>query len=350
MSEQKDEQTPERAATPDPIDDAAQDWFLLLNCGQASAEDRARFEVWRAADPRHRQVYDELAALWADIGDLHDTFVSTRQPLPRHQSRISAARLVAGQNPAPSAPGPASSFSRRQALFGGLALACVALLIVAAPQLITRLEADHITGVGEQAQIALPDGSIAWLNTDTAIAVKYTQASRNISLLRGEAGFEVAQDPERPFAVLARRGKSTVPGTVFAVRDDGAGALVTVIEGAVEVAAPTGGNAQTAALTAGQQVRYAQGAPPGQVRPVDAVAAVAWRDGFINIRNLPLPDAFAEIDRYRRGRIILLADTDSLQPVTARLSIAAIDDGLRSLAVTHGLSITRITEYLVIVR
>lgn len=61
---------------------------------------------------------------------------------------------------------------------------------------------DHHTAVGEQARIELPDGSIAWLNTDTAIDVRYSENRREIVLLKGEAQFDVQKIPDRPKAYL----------------------------------------------------------------------------------------------------------------------------------------------------
>lgn len=348
MNEPNDQQRCGGDVDRDRIDEAAQAWFLQLTSSEPTAEDRARFDAWRAADPRHRAAYDELRTLWTDIEDLREAFAPAgagdgKSPPP-------------GRAEAPARRGTnGSRADRRLAAWGSLA-AGVALLLVFTPDLATHLKSDHRTGVGEQARVALPDGSIAWLNTDTALSVEYSAAHRHISLLHGEAQFEVAKDADRPFAVTAHEGRSTALGTIFTVRDEQTGTRVTVSEGTVEVAAPLGHGgapalaANTAVLRAGQQVSYGKGAPPGPVRRIDPAAAAAWRDGFIAIRNLPVADALAEIDRYRPGRIVLLADTDSLEPVTARLSIASIDNGLEALAATHGLTVTRLTAYLVFVR
>lgn len=135
--------------------------------------------------------------------------------------------------------------------------------------------------------------------------------------------------------------------------------LVTVTEGRVEVVSPlsdsSGATTQRAAqgsvvLKHGEQTRYTTGAPPSAVDKVHTATELAWRNGFIAIRNQPLADALAEIDRYHPGRIVLLADTGKLQPVTARLAINSVDNGLDALAATQGLKVTRLTDYLVLVR
>lgn len=342
----------ERAASeePDPIDAAAQTWFWLLSSGNATAADRADFAAWQDADPRHRAAYEELCRLWADIDELREAFAAPPGPtsLPGGRSRPAALR----------AGGFTSRLARRGALWGGVAAALTIAAVFAAPQLSLRYQADHLTAVGEQARVVLPDGSLAWLNTATALAVDYGKERRTVTLLRGEAQFEVAEDAERPFDVLAQAGRATALGTVFAVRDLGSGATVTVAEGLVEVVspaprAPRSGEARSGGrvlLSAGRQVDYREGEGPGEVRTVSAAATTAWRDGVVAVEGLAFERALAEIDRYRPGRILLWADAGALEPVTARLSLAALDEGLDALAATHGLSVTRVTDYLVILR
>lgn len=346
----------ERAMERERIDEAAQDWFLLVTSGEPTPDDRAQFATWYEADARHRAAFEELRALWTDVDALREAFAAAQAATSRSGAPDAAPASALEAATTPQRRKSRIHVGRRQVVQGTLAAACLATLLAAAPDLATRFMADHRTGVGEQARVALPDGSVAWLNTDTAIEVAYAAERRRIALLRGEAQFEVATDGDRPFIVTARDGRSTALGTVFTVRVDEDGAAVTVSEGAVAVTSPGAGDAdaatgsRTAVVNTGEQVRYDENAPPQPVRRVASDAVNAWRKGVLEIRGLPLAEALAEIDRYRPGRILLLADTDGLEPVTARLSIAAIDGALDALAATHGLSVVRITDYLALVR
>jgi transmembrane sensor len=315
----------------DPIYVVARTWFLRLGSGAVSRADLARFEAWRDEDSRHALAYDEVRAAWNDAEDLRAAFAPSVARIRRREKAI----------------------GRRGAIVGGLIAAGIALFVASALDLPTRLEADYRTGSGQQAEVSLPDGSIAVLNTDTAIAVDFSH-HRRVSLLRGEVWFKVAKDRARPFEVLALKGQSTALGTEFAIRDRTDTATVTVNEGAVLVTSPAdaGGAAappSSATLRAGDRVSYRKGAAPGPIQRANAVAAPAWRHGLIAIDTAPFADAIAEIGRYHPGRILLLADTAQLQPVTARLSLASIDSGLDALAATHGLKVTRITRYVTII-
>lgn len=316
---------------PDPIGDAAQDWILRLTSGDVTEAELQRFELWRNADPRHRAAFEEVRGLWTGIGDLRPAFASEQARSRDH----------------------AGSFVRRRGVLTGVALAaCLLLFVAPVSQWRAWLMADQRTGIGEQATITLPDGSTVHLNADTAIDIDYSGTRRQVRLLYGEALFEVQKDSARPFEVLAVDGRTRAVGTAFVVRDAAEMATVTVSEGAVRVASPAKGDVSdaTTLLEAGQQVSYQRGQAPGPVRGLDPAVATAWHQGSIVIRDQPLAEAFAEIGRYRPGKIVLLGDNAGRQPVTARIAIKDVDSGIDALAATHGLSVTRVTAYLIIVR
>lgn len=311
--------------TSDPIGDAAQEWLLLFATGEPTADDLSRFQLWRDADPRHAAAYDEARDLWNDAEDLHQAFAAPARPQAARPAR--RFLLAAG---------------------GLLAAGILVALVVGAP-LWRALTADHRTGVGQQTMVTLPDGSTAWLNTDTAIDVTFDDTRRRVVLLRGEALFDVVKDPARPFDVAAVDGRTTAVGTSFAVRDLDEAATVTVVEGAVRVTSPAGAGTGTL-VEAGQQLAYRRGQPPDAARRTDPDDATAWRRGTIAIRDRSLPDALREIERYRPGRIVLLGDTARFQPVTARIALRDIDGGIAALAATHRLQVVHVTDYLVILR
>jgi transmembrane sensor len=327
MIQASDQDLPSQAVT-----EAAQDWFLLLSSGSASSTDVEGFKAWCDDNASHAAAFDEVRALWNDIGDLRAAWAVQPVPPPAAQVRRRPARRPA-----------------RRLVLGGLLAACLALVAVFAADLPTRFQADFSTAVGEQARFALPDGSTAHLNTGSAIALDFSPTRRKVTLLRGEAAFEVRPDPLRPFAVSALGGRATAVGTTYAVQERGEEALVTVLEGRVRVSAP----AETGLavdVTADRQVGYRRSGPPEPVRRVDAKALLAWQRGLVVIDALPLAEALAEIDRYHPGRILLFGGAAPGETVTARIELDSIDSGIRALAAIHGLSVTHVTDYLVIIR
>ena len=95
----------------------------------------------------------------------------------------------------PAAVPPAAARNRLRSPGRWAAAASVLLLagwILAASGLIDRWRADYTTVAGEQRRIALADGSIVILNTDSALALDFNDDRRGVRLLAGEAYFESA--------------------------------------------------------------------------------------------------------------------------------------------------------------
>src|SRR5690242_17139802 len=74
------------------------------------------------------------------------------------------------------------------------------------------------TGIGEKRVTRLADGSTAILNTNSRIVVFYAPLGRDVYLSYGEATFDVARDPARPFNVHAGKRVIQTSGSVFNVR------------------------------------------------------------------------------------------------------------------------------------
>src|SRR5690606_29474815 len=86
------------------------------------------------------------------------------------------------------------------------ALAASLLLAVAAGFIAyqwTDKQDTYRTAIGDIKSLRLADGSQVTLNTDSTLHVAITAAERRIELDHGEAFFDVAQDPARPFVVRA---------------------------------------------------------------------------------------------------------------------------------------------------
>ena len=102
----------------------------------------------------------------------------------------------------------------------------------------TEAQPTHfLTQVGEQKTIALSDGSTVILNTDSVLDIELTENSRIMRLTQGEAHFDVAPNPDRPFLVYAGDGIVKAVGTAFTVYLRKKAVEVTVSEGVVALIA-----------------------------------------------------------------------------------------------------------------
>ena len=157
------------------------------------------------------------------------------------------------------------------------------------------------TSVGEQRIVQLADGSSVRLDTDSRIRVRFAEDQRFIELEAGQAMFDVAPDRERPFVVQAGQARVTAVGTVFDVRRDAAGASVTLVSGVVEVVSGREGRATR--MSAGHRARLAP--RETRIEAVDVALETSWTDGSIVLRDTPLHEAVAEVNRYLTAKVEL---------------------------------------------
>lgn len=134
------------------------------------------------------------------------------------------------------------------------------------------------TPKGGQYQITLPDGTKVWLNAISSIhfPTAFTGKERQVRIT-GEAYFEVAADPSRPFKVQFGEAEITVLGTHFNINayTDEKDAKATLLEGLIQIQHKN----QAQKLVPGQQARlHSQGMQV--VSGANTEEATAWKDGY----------------------------------------------------------------------
>lgn len=274
---------------PDPdtqtlVDDAI-DWLVLLRSGNVSAQSRAAFETWLRADAAHRQAFAEAEALWGVAA----TAVQQGDNREAGRQRRSGRRLPT------TTPG---AWAAAAVVLLGVALAWSPATDWAA--------SDYRTGVGEQRQIALSDGSRVLLNTDTTIALEWSAARRGVVLRHGQAEFQVAKDSARPFVVMAGDTAVTALGTVFAVYADSAGGVdVSVSEHAVKVELADRADRAGVRVDTGQRLSHQAGAALAPAVQSASAELNAWTRGKLIFDDRPLAEVVAELNRYSHAKIVI---------------------------------------------
>ncbi|MEH0196163.1 FecR domain-containing protein [Caulobacter sp. CCNWLY153] len=258
------------------IEAAAARWVVRADRGDL---DPAELEAWLAGDTRRQGAFVRAQAAWG---------------------LLDRGRALGGNE----ASAKARPHVDRRGLLAGLgvaAAACVA--VVVAPRL---LAARYGTAVGEIRRVPLADGSLAAINTDTALEVAMKPRSREVRLDRGEAWFQVAKDAERPFVVESGPVRVRAVGTAFSVRRRDGGCEVLVTEGVVEVWSEGAGEAPRR-VTAGERVFASDSA--GAARPVPASLEItrelAWREGQIVLDGEAFGAAAEEFNRYNARKIVI---------------------------------------------
>ncbi len=183
------------------------------------------------------------------------------------------------------------------------------------------------TGIGSQHMVELADSSRIALDAVTYLTVDMSRNSRVVYLREGQAQFNVAKDPTRPFRVQAGGHAVVAIGTSFNVEFVDRALHVAVIEGRVAVTRldEAAGAEDTAVLplhltelSAGQDLVIDAAGRMVVNEKADVDAAVAWRQGKVVLTHEPLGAAIARLNRY--SRIQLEMDNADL----ARLEVTGV--------------------------
>lgn len=302
---------PGEPETRDQLDREAVAWLVRLTSGETTEEEEAEARAWRARSPAHEQAFQDAERLWRGM-----------EPLRGRVHALKDKERVL--------------WPRRTAFRWGAAAAMLALVMLAVldrTATFTVWLADHRTGTGQQQTLHLADGTVAHLNTDTALSVHYDAGVRRVALLAGEADFVVAKDPSRPFLVDAGGGTIEAVGTDFVVRRNGRWVTVTMLEGTTRVSytdtSPQGEAAVP--LHAAQRVAYSPDSGLGSVEPVDLRLEAAWRRGKLIFEAAPLSTVLDEINRYRPGRVWVLRHDLTTLPVSGVFDLDRLDEALMAI-------------------
>jgi len=143
------------------------------------------------------------------------------------------------------------------------------------------------SGAGAKKQVKLPDGSIVYLNNDTRIGIAkayFDKEKREIWLEEGEAFFEVAKNPEKPFIVHTQNLETTVKGTSFNVQSYAEldHSSVSVRSGKVEV---RNGKKLIGELIKNRQITYNKVTGAIEKSEANWQDAAAWRDSRLVMKD-----------------------------------------------------------------
>ncbi len=270
------------------IDARAAEWVAREDAGPLSAAESQALQAWLAADSRHLGAYARMRAIM-----------------------LRCDRVYRGEAPAAGnvVARPPSFWRHGWARRIPAMAAAVVLAAALSLYFVDQRMGVHTTKLGEIARVALDDGSVVTMNTDSRIRVRFDGERRGIELLRGEAMFDVAKDAKRPFVVSAGDAQVVAVGTSFRVRRTPVAVNVLVREGVVKVSE---GQAEPIRLLPGDKALLPRRTPP-TVQSVDESQVnreLAWRDGMIAFSGETMEEVAREFARYSAIRI-RIADPDA---------------------------------------
>lgn len=304
--------------------DQAALWLAKRAGGSMSASDEAALESWLAADAGNAAAFEEAEALW--------------QKLERPSRRLAREGEATRRPSAPAAR--LNGWPLRAIAAAAAALLCIWLFD---PGLLQNWRADVVSGHDTVTQVILPDGSLAKIGADTALAFHFDDQKRHVDLLRGEAYFEVIPGSTPPFTVDADGDQIRVVGTGFNVVRANATTTVTVAHGKVAVRGVHDGRV---VLEPGTAVRVASGIAD-EAAPANVEAALSWMEGRLTVEQVTLGDLAARFERQAGGHILLagkLAD----RRVSGTFPLDDVAGSLETIAAALGAHLVQVTPWVTI--
>lgn len=207
----------------------------------------------------------------------------------------------------------------------------------------------YSTDVGEIRQVRLNDGSEITLGGASELSVSIDKSGRRVKLAKGEAMFEVARDPRRPFTVDAGQGVSTAIGTGFVVNRAPLDTTVTVLHGTVQIISEGSDLRSRAILKKTMQVSYTNNGAMTPIRRVDLDEATSWTEGQLSFVERSLPDVVSDLTRYSMAPIRIEGPGLEQVRVTGTVRADGVIEWLKGLCSVTGLEMIR-TPHSVIVR
>ena len=308
----------DNAATPGELTlEQAADWIDRLD--ELTAAGRRDLKAWLGASSANAEAFERMRRIMLDTA------------LVEASERVRAEPVAIARDVRPRRASAGQPTRRRMSPRLGMMAAGVAALVVAAAVAGVRL-ADPppgpalqlATAVGARSDYRLSDASLVHLNADSKVSVRFSRASREVTLHKGDAMFDVAKNPRRPFTVTAGTATVTAVGTSFEVDRLDDTLEVRVFEGVVRVA-PAQGPAYLARK--GEWLRLSAHLQPIGGR-FDPALDQTWRSDWLVAEQTPLKDVIARLNRYTDDQIVVADPAIGALKVTGRFRLSRTNDAL----------------------
>jgi transmembrane sensor len=267
--------------------------------GQANEEEVSRFKAWQHSTFQNQLDFEVLRKVWEKTRIQRDE--STDIPFQKVLSRINNGTIYPGRK------------LQRKGFFGKYYwAAAIALLLVSffavlrfnthpigTEPVATEVKlVQKINPPGQKSRVHLPDGSSVWLNAESTLQFpqKFDSLSRTV-LLSGEAFFEVARDPKRPFMVRTGELTTTAIGTSFNIKafEDQNFILVALASGKIKVESKEG---NILLSDAGNCIIYDKVDQQLKAAGHDIFAITGWKDGVLVFREANFDTIIQELERW----------------------------------------------------
>jgi len=204
----------------------------------------------------------------------------------------------------------------------------------------------EITSTERGKEILLADGSKVWLNKNAVLTYpdKFDKNTRNVEL-SGEAFFEIAKNPNKPFIVNMPNATVTVVGTSFNINSKENETEIVVVTGIVKVSDTD--NSKSKLITVGYSAKVSDNI----IEKYKTLSPnyLAWKTGEFVFKDTPLNQVVKDLNSYYKSQINL--NNDEMECLlTATFIKANLEDIVDVLKLTCDIEIIKNDNNYIIIK
>ncbi|MES2893766.1 MAG: FecR domain-containing protein [Bacteroidota bacterium] len=293
------------------------DFLLLVSkrlSGEATEAELSELEAVMNSDANHALQFKIQQQYWEEHDNLNQQDIETSL-----QKLLTRLELPAGEQ-LTEVPAKARSifgYSRLSIAAAAAVAVIVSLSIFFLPSSRKQGASSQVASLekkqnskGIKSTIQLADGSKIWLNADSKIQYPevFDGNTREV-YLNGEAFFEVAKNPAKPFIIHLANGTVRVLGTSFNIRayDNEKAVETSVATGKVAFIPKyknTTKKADTIFLTPNKKLSYVFTAEKIEVAATIAINDKAWTEGKMIFKAMRLQEIATELERNFGKKVV----------------------------------------------
>ncbi|MCK5102663.1 MAG: FecR domain-containing protein, partial [Cyclobacteriaceae bacterium] len=278
--------------------------------GEISVDEGKRLDAWLGQKKENQQIFDSFQATWNEMDRVKGK--SSREVDMEWERLENAIDFEAS-----------TGKTKERSLFGNMYKYAAVLLfmIVAAFTLYFYLNnnpQEQLVAELQIQEVELSEGSKVTINSNSKLTYpKKFEKSKRVVALSGEAFFEVAKDPKRPFIINAGEIRVEVLGTSFNVKahETNDNIEVTVSSGKVAVYRPENPD-ERVVLIKGQKAIFYKSTTKIEASINDNINFNAWKTKQIIFEDTPMPDVVRIINEIYKSDLKLVGGQLNECPVT----------------------------------
>lgn len=299
---------------------------------QVTEEEKVKLEAWlevmKTEDTTHLQLTDE----------------DERQLFQKITAKIDSGKPITEFRPAQIRKQKTNRWILRIAASVTVGLAMVYILW----QFNSSSNADGKLVNASVDKMILGDGSLVWLKGESKLAYfERDNGQTRYAELTGEALFEVAKDPSRPFVIQCRDISIRVLGTSFSLRSNQDSVVVKVLTGKVSVTSAI--DNKTTQLEPFQELVYTHGQWKQTLfGEKEATAVTANTEYNMQFENNTLGEVLTRLEK-KFNMVINTANKEANDcRLTANLTDHSLDTSLQLIAEVLDITISKRDSIIVI--